>query len=183
MELRELAKGYREAIQKLDARINELRNEANFTLDENELASLYRRIRILISMRADALAVEKVCLHYYERSYHPDERFTVQGPLYPDFWWAPKLAVTKRWKQRRGLEKSAEASAGGDSGGIDAAAAEDLADVLLRGEKHPGNRRRARAASVHGFSHSYTRRAESVPGAPVLLLTHHTTKGEHYGKD
>ena len=175
MKLTEMAVGYDEAKDRVDRRIQQLRQQINENPElEQELRG---RIRALAEAQMELRTVAKICRHYYDRSFHADERFTVQSSSGRRSWRAAKVDSRERRGQRRNAGAAQTAPPGGDPGGADAQAADLLAGVLLRPEKHAGDRRRTRGKRIDGIQNRRKGGKQTVPGAPVLPVTDYMTKG------
>lgn len=77
MTLKELAVEYRESARKIDERIKQLNSQKRASKDIHQIRSLECRIRVLESMRRDAMDLAALTEHYHDRGYHSNERYKI----------------------------------------------------------------------------------------------------------
>lgn len=75
MTLAQIGEAYRGSADILRQRIRELRRAMRGTADPEELWALKQRIAALSPMLRDCRRMAEICERYYERGYHPDERY------------------------------------------------------------------------------------------------------------
>jgi hypothetical protein len=76
--MQELANEYKKSLKLLNKRINELILQKSIlqSINDPQLDELKERLKILLSMQRDTKEVIEVILHYHERGYWRDERYT-----------------------------------------------------------------------------------------------------------
>lgn len=77
MTLAELSPAYREAAEKLRARLRLLRRELAQTNDPEEIWCIKRRICALQPMLTEMNDLAELTEHYYDRGYYRNEKYTL----------------------------------------------------------------------------------------------------------
>ena len=77
MTLRELSPAYQEAAEILAQRIRQLQQQAASSRDPEEIWHLRRRIAELKPMLDQTRELAELTLHYYDRGYWRNEKYTV----------------------------------------------------------------------------------------------------------
>lgn len=77
MTLLEMSIYYTESADALRARILELRTAARQQTDPLEARLLYQRIDTLMPLLREMRELSNLTTHYYDRSYHKHERYTL----------------------------------------------------------------------------------------------------------
>lgn len=77
MTLLEMSREYRESAEIIHARVVELRALERVQTDCGEACRLRRRIEELMPMWREMRELATLTGHYYDRSYHKNERYTL----------------------------------------------------------------------------------------------------------
>lgn len=77
MTLLELSRSYQASAAAIRGRIAELRARERAESDPETAACLQRRIQTLIPLLREARELANLTEHYYDRSYHPYEQYTL----------------------------------------------------------------------------------------------------------
>ena len=77
MTLLEMSPAYQHTAAALHERIKELRTLERSQTDPNEMLRLRRRINELVPLWQEARDLADLTAHYYDRSYHKDEYYTL----------------------------------------------------------------------------------------------------------
>jgi len=77
MTLYEMSFLYREDVLRLRMRITALREQARGAGTEDEARALRRRVAALEPLVRQSRELAELTCHYYERSYHRNEKYTV----------------------------------------------------------------------------------------------------------
>ena len=75
MTLAQIGETYRSSADILRQRMRELRCAIKHTADPAEAWELKHRIAVLSPMLRECCRMAELCERYYERGYHPDERY------------------------------------------------------------------------------------------------------------
>ena len=77
MTLYELSFTYEESADLLWARIHELQQQEKQTTDSHELRCIQKRLEALGPILREMRELANLSRHYYERSYHKNERYSL----------------------------------------------------------------------------------------------------------
>ncbi len=77
MTLQQLSADYAYSAELLSRRLSQLRQEQRLTGDPARRAALRRREMELTPLLTQCRSLWRLTAHYYDRSYHKDERFTL----------------------------------------------------------------------------------------------------------
>ncbi len=77
MTLQELSKEYAQSAAVLLERLRELRQQLKKTQDAEAVFWLKRRMAVLSQMRKEAVELEELTAHYYERGYWRNEKYRI----------------------------------------------------------------------------------------------------------
>ena len=77
MTLYELSFTYEESADLLRARIHELQQQEKQTTDSHELRCIQKRLDALGPILREMRELTNLSRHYYERSYHKNERYSL----------------------------------------------------------------------------------------------------------
>lgn len=77
MTLQQLSQDYSYSAELLSRRMAQLRQEQQQTDDPQVRFTLHRRELALAPMLTQCRQLQRLTSHYYDRSYHKDERFTL----------------------------------------------------------------------------------------------------------
>ena len=77
MTLYEMSFTYEQSAEQLRRRLRPLEQAAHRTTDSHELRCIHRRLSALTPLLREAREMSSLCRHYYERSYHKNEKYTL----------------------------------------------------------------------------------------------------------
>ena len=77
MTLYEMSFTYEQSAEQLRQRIRKLEQEERCTTDSHELRCIHQRLSALTPLLREAREMSTLCRHYYERSYHKNEKYTL----------------------------------------------------------------------------------------------------------
>ena len=132
MTLAEIAQGYRESELAVSARREELRARLAECTDPVERMPLETRIACLGATLRELRKIRELCERYYEKGYWRDEKYTFNPPRSGNPGRGRAVAKVAGRGKRGEHGPAAKESGVGHSGGVDAQAAGDLADVFIR---------------------------------------------------
>ena len=144
MTLLEIADEYDDTYKRIRARERELKTRADAEADERIRRQLLQRYAALHAISRETRELRDVCRDYYRKEAYINAHYTTRYILWPEGRVSALDKGLRRDKRRVIAADTVEAGKG-NSGGIDAKAARDAANALLRWPVRGRNRRKARS--------------------------------------